>query len=112
MIYLLIFALEMFATGGTVFGAKTSSGIENIATSNQTGLLLPVVTESTNVFTAAWAEITNVAAYLQVLIGILGLWAPTVFSGYLIWFWWFVCFPVDCGLIASIVFIVRGVHSA
>jgi hypothetical protein len=112
MIYLLIFACEMFATGGTVFGAKTSSGIENVVTTNQTALMAPTLQDSTNVFTGAWAAITGVAFYLKVLLGVMFLWAPTVFTGYLIWFWWFICFPIDCGLVASIVFIVRGVHSA
>ncbi len=112
MAYLLIFACEMFATGGTVFGGATSSGMTNAVTANSTALLNPTFQESSNLFTAAWAVVTGVANYLVILVSILFLWAPTVFSGYLIWFYWFICFPVSCGFNASLVFIVRGVHSA
>lgn len=110
MAWLLIFALEMFATGGTSF-ASTSSGIRNIATENQTALLAPTLQQSTSVFTGAWATITGVADYLRVILNIIFLWCPTVFYGYLLWVWWFICFPVGCGFAASLVFIVRGVHS-
>lgn len=111
MAYLLIFALEVFVTGGLTF-ASTSSGVDNIASSNQSALSTPDIAESSNVFTAAWAVVKGVASYLKILIGMLFLWMPTVFTGYLVWFWWFVCFPVDVGMVFSIVSIVRGVHSA
>lgn len=106
MMYLLIFACEMFATGGLLLGAAG-----NVATVNQTALLAPSVQESTNVFTGAWAVIAGVAPYLRLLVQVIFLYQPTVFMGYMSWFYWFVCFPVSVGMVASIIFIVRGVHS-
>jgi len=107
MLYLIIMGLESWATGGTTLG---SSG--NIATSSQSTLMSPPLAESTNLFSSAWAVVTNVAFYLRDLMGIFILWSPTVFSGYLIWVWWGVCFPVDVAMVFGIVAMVRGVHSA
>ncbi len=112
MMYLLIFFLELFATGGHVFSTTTSSNMTNMATTNQASLMAPTFAESTNVFTGAWAVVTGVAPYLKIILQMLFLWMPTVFAGYLVWFWWFICFPIDCGMVVSIVFIARGVHSA
>jgi hypothetical protein len=112
MAYLAIFAVEMFVTGGLIFGATTASGMSNVATVNQTALLAPTIQESTNVFTAAWAIITGVAPYLRLLLQIVFLWCPTVFVGDMLWLYWFVCFPISVGFVASLVFIARGVHSA
>ncbi len=111
MLYLLIFACEVFVTGGTTLAGTTSSGVTNIVTDNSTSLMSPNLQESTNAFTSAWAIATGVARYLSLIIQVLFLWCPTVFSGYMIWFWWFICFPVDCGMIFSIVTIIRGGHS-
>ncbi len=112
MLYLVIFACEMFATGGTVFGAVTSSGMHNVATENQSTLIIPQLTNSGNVITQAWTIITNVGTYLATFIGILFLWAPTVWSGYMAWVYWFICFPVSCMMVFAIVSLARGVHSA
>lgn len=112
MAWLLIFSLEMFVTGGVDFSAVTSSNVTNYAATNTTSFMSPTLAESTNLFTAAWAVITNVGTYLWFILQILFLWCPTVFSGYMLWFWWFVCFPIDVGIVFSIVSIVRGVHSA
>lgn len=106
MMYLLIMGLEMWASGGTSF--STGNAIAN----NQSTLMSPTLTESTNIFTGAWAVMNNVAVYIQTVLGIFVLWSPTVFSGYLVWLWWGVCFPVDIGMVFGIVGIVRGVHSA
>lgn len=112
MAWALIFLLEMMATGGTVFSATTSSNMTNPIANNSTLLMSPTLAESTNIFTAAWAVTTGVANYLKIVIQIIFLWCPTVFSGYMLWFWWLICFPVDVGIVFSIVSIVRGVHSA
>lgn len=112
MAYLVIFAVEMFLTGGTSFGATTSSGIVNTATANQSTLMFPELQESTNIFTAAWATLTGLGVYLKLVLQMLVLWSPTLFTGNLLWFWWFVCFPVDVGMVIGLIFVVRGVHSA
>ncbi len=112
MAYMLIFVCEMFATGGVSLSATTSSNMTNVATANQTAFLAPTFAESTNVFTAAWAVVKGIAPYLTLLAQVVFLYCPTVFSGYLLYFYWFICFPVSVGFIAGLVFIVRGVHSA
>jgi len=112
MAWLLIFGLEMFVTGGVDFGAITSSNISNPVTNNSSILINPDFAESTNIFVAAWSVVTHVSAYLKIIVQVLFLWCPTIFSGYMIWFWWAICFPVDVGLVFSIISIVRGVHSA
>lgn len=113
MAYILIFTCEMFATGGHVFSATTSSNVTSIAANSTAILIAPNVAEGTSWFIAMWATVTHVAAYLKVILQIFYLWCPTVFSDpNMLWFWWCICFPVDCGMVASIVFIVRGVHSA
>jgi hypothetical protein len=104
MMYLIIMGLEMWATGGTTFS--------NNVTTNQSTLTQPSMTESSNIFTGAWAVMTGVATYIVSWLGIFVLWSPTVFSGYLIWLWWGICFPVDVGMVFGVVGIVRGVHSA
>lgn len=110
MAWILIFCLEMMATGGVSFSG-TSSGIANPVSDNAS-LINPDFSESTNIFVAAWAVVTHVASYLKILVQVLFLWCPTVFAGYMIWFWWLICFPVDVGIVFSLVSIVRGVHSA
>ncbi len=111
MFYLLIFGCEVFATGGTSLGGTTSSNVTNVVTTNQTAFMNPNFQESTNVFTNAWATATGVASYLTLLVKVLFLWCPTIFSEYGLWVWWFICFPTDCAMIAAIIFIVRGTPS-
>ena len=105
MLWLLILACEMFATGGVTLGV--GAGVQPTLM----GAGMPIA-ESSSIFTGAWAIMTHVADYLRAFISILLLWAPTVFVGYYLWVWWFICFPVDCALIFGIVSLVRGVHSA
>ena len=104
MMYLLILALEMMVTGGSVFAS--------IPSSNQSIFMQPDISSSGGVIADLWTIITNVGRYLKVFAEILVLWAPTVFSGYLLWIWWFICFPIDCMMVFAIVTIARGVHSA
>lgn len=111
MIWFTIFGLEIMATGGSTF-ASTGSGINNPVAANSSILQAPTIVESTNIFTAAWAVITGVAAYFKMWIQVLFLWCPTVFSGYLLWVYWFICFPFCCGIIFGIVTMLRGVHSS
>jgi hypothetical protein len=111
MFYLIIFSLEVIVTGGINF-SQTPSGIDNVVAQNTSSLAFPQLAESTNVFTAAWAVIVGVASYIALFFQIIFLWCPTVFSSYGMWFWWYICLPVDIGMVLSIIFIVRGVHSS
>ncbi len=113
MAYLVLFGLELFATGGHLFSAMTSSGVANVVATYHEILMSPAFAGSANLFTAAWAVVVDVALYLTIFVQILFLWMPTVFSDpNMLWLWWYVCLPVDLGMVLSIVFIVRGVHSA
>ena len=107
MMYLIIMGLEMWASGGVSFNTGS-----NVATTNQSTLMSPQLTESSNIFTGAWAVMNNVATYIVTLVGVFILWSPTVFSGDLLWLWWAVCFPVDVGMVFGIVGMIRGVQSA
>ena len=114
MLWLLILSCEMFASGRPL-GVITAEG-QNVLTDNGTVSVLQgaasPIQESGSIFTGAWAIMTHVADYLRAFISILLLWSPTVFVGYYLWVWWFICFPVDCAMIFGIVSLVRGVHSA
>ena len=111
MLYMLLFSLELFATGGVSFASATSSNITNIATTNQSALIRPEFAESTNLFTSAWAVATQSAAYLVLIIKVLFLWFPTVFTGYVGYIYWYIVMAIDAGVVFSIFSIVRGVHS-
>ena len=113
MLWMLIFTCEVIVTGGSSLGATTSSNVTNVLTSNTSTFLEPTFQESTNLFTAAWAVVVGVAPFLTLLAQALVLWSPTVFSDpNMLWIWWCICLPVDVGMAASLIFIVRGVHSA
>jgi hypothetical protein len=101
MFYLLILGLEMVMTGSTTFAPSV--------TSQQSVLTSPTIVTETNVVTQAVAFFSNLGDYISVLIPMLGLWSPTVFSGIMLWVWWFVCFPIDVGIVVTILWILRGV---
>lgn len=105
MAYLIILACEMFATGGDVLAVP--SGIQPTLSGATVG-----VSGFSGVLSSATSAITHVVSYFIALLGIFFLWSPTVMSGYMIWFWWFVCFPVDCGMVFGLITIARGVQSA
>lgn len=103
MLYLGILFLEMVTTGSSTFASSV--------TSQQGVLTSPTVAGTTGVIAQAFTFVSNVKAYLDVLIPMLGLWSPTVFSGIMSWVWWFTCFPIDVGIVVSIIWIARGVGS-
>jgi hypothetical protein len=98
-LYLVIMAWEMIATGGSSLNVAG-----NYAIAGQSTLISPDLAKSSEF----WLVIGNILGFLESLIKVLMLWAPTVFSGTMIWFWWFVCFPVDAGMVWGIVKMVRG----
>ncbi len=55
--------------------------------------------------------ITKAWDYFKRFIEIVFLWSPTMWSGNWVWFWWVFCFPIACGMIASVVSMIRGVSS-
>jgi hypothetical protein len=102
MAYLLIFALEMWSTG-----AESLDIAGNAATASQTMLSALGGTPISGLLAMGVTFFSYIVAILQMLI----LYAPTVFAGDMIWVWWFVCFPVDVGMVLSIIAVMRGVSS-
>jgi hypothetical protein len=100
MFYLVILGLELMATGGTIF----SNAVTNAAGT----LLQPEIASSSNIVTQAWSVLANIGAYASAIVSVVLLWSPTVFAGYMIWFYWFICFPVACAMIYGVVTLIRG----
>ena len=80
------------------------------------GLLQPAGTdvsalENIPLLGGAYSLITNVWDYCKGVIEIIFLWSPSLWSGNWYWFWLLFCLPVAVGMVASLVFILRGVPS-
>ncbi len=103
MLYLIIMGCEVLATGGSLFSTAL--------TTSQSTFIKPDITSGGSSFTGEWALLRYVGSYLAAFISIAFLYAPTVFSGYLIWVWQFICLPVSVMFWFSVVGIFRGVHS-
>jgi hypothetical protein len=56
--------------------------------------------------------VTTVWSYMKVFIPMIFLYNATVWSGYWIWFYFFVCLPICVGMVFSIVTIMRGSSSS
>lgn len=110
MAYMIIFTTEMVVTGGTAF-AYTTSNVTNIS-QNSSVFTEVEYQEATSGISGAWATMTHIARILVVFGQAIFLWCPTLWSGYLLWVYWFICFPVAVGFVLSLAFIIRGVHSA
>lgn len=102
-IYLIIMAAELMATNGTAFSASTS---ENLTT-----LMSPTMANYSSSTSAFASIVTNVGTYVMTFLQAMFLWSPTIFSGYWIWFWLFICLPVSIGMVLSVVQILRGVRA-
>lgn len=62
----------------------------------------------TNFFETASAFVVNVWTYMVGFIKMVFLWYPTVWTGYWLWFYYIVCFPIAIGVVFGIVTIMRG----
>lgn len=103
MLYMLILGCEMLASGGTSLSSNF--------TSSAGPLLQPSFTSSSTVAAQTWAVLTDIVGYAKALVSAILLWSPTVFTGYLLWFYWFICFPVACAMIFTIISVIRGIGS-
>lgn len=99
--YLLIFAAEMMVTGGS-FGPTTTSG----------ALVSPSIASSSNSVSQWFTVMASGFNYFISFIGVLFLYSPSVFPGNYVWMWWFICLPVDVGMIFGIVTMLRGSASS
>lgn len=102
-LYLIIFAVEMMVTKGTAF----SSGV-NGQLNSMMGISMANYSNSNTAFVSL---IINAGTYIMTFINVVFLWSPTVFAGYGIWFWQFICLPVSIGTVISMVQVIRGVRS-
>ena len=68
--------------------------------------------EGTNWVLQAVSQITKVWNSMMVFIQMVFLWNGTLWTGAWLWFYYFVCLPICIGVVMSIVFILRGVHSS
>lgn len=103
-LWLLIFVMEMMATGGTAFNQTVVNDM-NVMTA-------PSLVNFSGALSALSTVITNLGTFFSTFISGLFLWSPTVFTGNWIWFWQLVCFPIAVSFIMVIVSIARGVHAS
>lgn len=103
MFYLLILGLEVMVTEGSLFS--------NAVTSNASTLLQPEITSQSNVIAQGLAILSNIGEYIQAAVEVVFLWSPSVFTGYMLWVYWFICFPTACAAIYGFVSLIRGVST-
>jgi hypothetical protein len=104
IIYMGLWVYEMMLTGGT--------SLTNIITTNAGVLLQHQVVSSSNIALQALTGLMNIGAYIVAVIQVIFLWCPTVWTGYMLWFYWFICFPIACATVYAIVTLIRGGGSA
>ena len=68
--------------------------------------------EGTNWVLQGVSQIVKVWDYIKVVIQMVFLWNGTLWTGYWLYFYYFVCVPICLGFVASVLFILRGVHSS
>ena len=100
MFYLLIAACAVMIEQTNTMNSDVISAIGT--------LLRPTVTNVAGSTTGFVSFVTNIGSYIMAFIGALFLWFPSVWTGYLYYFWLFICVPVSVGMIISIVIILRG----
>lgn len=71
-------------------------------------LMRPAINTTTTETAGFLSLIGNLGDYLRIFIGALFLYFPSVWDGYLIYFWLFVCVPVSCGMIIAVISLFRG----
>jgi hypothetical protein len=101
MFWLLIFASEMMVTNATSFNPTGLTGTVNVT-----------VTSGSNFMSTIFTYLTNLGGYIKAIIQALLLYEPSVFAGNYIWFWYFICLPIDIGMLFSIVSMLRGSSSS
>ncbi len=111
MLWLIIAGLEFMvdnpaAAAGTAIMSSTNN--DTATTLMSAGKFV----SSGNVFTTAWTIITDAAPAFQAIIKVIFLWSPSIFAGYMVYFWYIFCLPISIGFIISLIFVARGVHSS
>ena len=103
MLYLLVLGVEMMVTGGTAFSSEGQGYLDSLvspAMSNQSGALTSIVSLA-----------IQVGTYFETFIKAVFLWSPSVWTGYLIWVWFYMCVPLTIAMIIGIIIVLRGSSS-
>lgn len=98
--YLLILGIEMMVTGGSAFSSTGQSNLE--------AMMSPTLTNQSGVVAAVWSTATQVASYFITFIQAIFLWSPSIFTGYLVWLWVYICLPTTITMIIGIIIVLRG----
>ena len=98
--YLLILGLEMLLTNGAAFSATDQTTLKY--------LMSPIFTNLSGETSAIFGVVLWVANFFSMLVKVIFLYAPTVWSGYLQYVWFYICLPVSIGMIVSVVSLLRG----
>jgi hypothetical protein len=99
--YIGIFYFAGVAEYANLLNTQTVANLQALAQPHGSNWLLQAV-----------AQITEVWTYIKIFIQMVFLWNGTLWSGSWLWFYYFVCIPICIGVVMSIVFILRGVHSS
>jgi hypothetical protein len=99
--YIAIFYFAGVAEYASLMDSKYIAGLQALGQPHGSNWLLQAV-----------AQIDEIWTYIKSFIQMVFLWNGTLWSGSWYYFYLFVCLPVCIGVVMSIVFILRGVHSS
>jgi hypothetical protein len=99
--YIAIFYFAGVAEYANQVNATVAANLQSLGQPTGTNWLLQQV-----------AQISEVWNYIKVFIQMVFLWNGTLWAGSWLWFYYAVCLPICIGVVMSIVFILRGVHSS
>jgi hypothetical protein len=99
--YIAIYYFAGVAEYANLMNAQTVANLQALGQPHGSNWLLQAV-----------AQITEVWTYIKIFIQMLFLWNGTLWTGYWLYFYFAVCLPICIGVVMSIVFILRGVHSS
>lgn len=101
LVYIAIFYFAGVAEYANQMNAATVAHIQSLGQPEGTNWVLQGV-----------SQINKVWDYMMVFIQMVFLWNGTLWTGVWLYFYFVVCLPICIGVVMSIVFILRGVHSS
>jgi hypothetical protein len=104
MLYIVLFGLEMMMTGGSMFDPTARNALA--------GAVSPTITNYSNSTSAIISTVTNIGIWVIWISSMIFLWAPTIWTGYWVWFYLVICLPISIAFIAGLVFALRGIGSS
>jgi len=103
-LYIVILFAEMMVTGSLTLGNLVHVNLSTVAS--------PAMTTYSSAFLGALAVVTNVANVVLTVISVAFLWAPSIWTDWMLWIYYIICLPIALGTIISLVMAARGVSSA